>query len=64
MGDIQWFQIVWAVILGFMVWRLIPVAKNWMENGPRGSGAEWLNAALLLAGVGLFVVFLISIVRS
>lgn len=64
MENIQWYQIVGALFMGFMIWRMIPVAKDWMENGPKGSNAEWLNAALLLVGVGLFILFLISVVRS
>lgn len=49
-------------MLGLMVWRMIPVAKHWLENGPRGSQKEWLNASLLLAGVVLFVVLLMNMV--
>ena len=64
MENIQWYQIVGALLMGFMIWRMIPVAKHWMENGPKGSSSEWMNAALLLVGVGVFVLFLISVVRS
>ena len=62
MENVQWFNIVWAVLLGFMIWRMIPVAKNWLENGPRGSSKEWLTTAMLLGGVILFVLFLIQMV--
>lgn len=64
MENVQWFNIVWAALLGFMIWRMIPVAKNWLENGPRGSSKEWLTTAMLLGGVVLFVIFLIMMVRS
>lgn len=64
MENVQWFNIVWAGLLGFMIWRMIPVAKNWLENGPRGSSKEWITTAALLGGVVLFVIFLISMVRS
>jgi len=56
----EWYQIIWAVLLGFMIWRMIPVAKDWLENGPRGSAGQWLNAGLLLGGVVLFILFLLS----
>lgn len=62
MENISWFNIVWALLLGFMIWRMIPVAKHWLENGPKGSGQDWLTAVLLLAGVGVFIFFLIGLV--
>lgn len=64
MENIQWYQIVLALLFGFMIWRMIPVAKDWMENGPRGSSKEWMTTALLLGGVVLFVIFLIMLVRT
>ena len=64
MENIQWCQIVLALLFGFMIWRMIPVAKDWMENGPRGSSKEWMTTALLLGGVVLFVIFLIMLVRT
>lgn len=62
MMDNIWIQIAVAALLGFMVWRMVPVAKHWLENGPRGSSKEWLNVSMLLAGVVLFVVLLMSLV--
>jgi len=60
--DSIWVKIAVAAMLGLMVWRMVPVAKHWLENGPRGSQKEWLNASMLLAGVVLFVVLLINLV--
>jgi len=57
-----WLQISMAVLFGFMIWRMIPVAKDWLQNGPRGSSSDWMTTALLLGGVVLFVIFLISLV--
>ncbi len=57
-------KITWALILGFFIWRMIPVAKNWLANGPRGSSKEWLTTSMLLGGVVLFVAFLIVLVRG
>lgn len=60
----DWFKIVWALLLGFMIWRMIPVAKDWLENGPRGNSKDWMTAAMLIGGVALFVLFLILMTRS
>ncbi len=62
MENLSWFKIIWALLLGFMIWRMIPVAKHWMKNSPKGSGQEWLTAIMLLVGVGLFIFFLIGMV--
>ena len=62
MMDNIWIQIAVAALLGLMIWRMVPLAKHWLENGPRGSSKEWLNVSVLLAGVVLFVVLLISLV--
>jgi len=59
-----WMNIIWAVLLGFMLWRLWPVARHWLENGPRGSQKQWLNVSVLLAGVVLFVALLMMLVRG
>lgn len=60
--DNIWVKIAIAAMLGLMVWRMVPVAKHWLEHGPRGSSKEWLNVSVLLAGVVLFVVLLMSLV--
>jgi len=62
--DSMWMKVIWAVILLFFIVRMIPTAKDWLENGPRGSSKEWITTAALLGGVALFVFFLISLVRS
>lgn len=64
MTDNLWIQIPMAIVFGYMIWRLIPAAKHWLENGPRGSSKEWLNVSMILAAVVLFVTFLITIVRG
>ena len=55
-------QIAIAVMLLFFVWKLWPVAKDQIENGPKGSSNDWLTAALLLGGVMGFVWLLIKMV--
>jgi len=60
----MWMKISAAVVMGYMVFRMIPTASHWLKHGPRGSGKEWMTTALLLGGVVLFVAFLIMLVRS
>lgn len=55
-------QIAIAAMLLFFVWRLWPMAKDYLENGPKGSSNDWLTAGLLLGGVMLFVWILMKIV--
>lgn len=60
--DNIWLKIAAAVFMGFMIIRMIPVAKHWLEHGPKGSSKEWLNVSMLALGVVLFIAFLASIV--
>ena len=60
----MWMKVMWAALIGVMIWRMIPTARHWLENGPRGNSKEWITTAMLLGGVVLFVMFLISSVRS
>ena len=60
--DNIWVKIAMAAVFLFMAWRLVPAAKHWLENGPRGSSKEWLNFSMLLAGVVLFVLLLTQLV--
>ena len=60
--DSIWVKLLIAAVMIFMAWRLFPVAKDQLENGPKGSSKEWLNVSLLLGGVVLFVLFLMSVV--
>jgi vacuolar-type H+-ATPase subunit I/STV1 len=62
--DMEWMKFVWAALLGVMLWRMWPVAKEWLENGPRGSQKEWLNVSMLIGGVVLFIALLIAFVQS
>jgi len=64
MSNDLWFQIPMAILLGVMLWRMIPAARHWLKNGPKGSSKEWLNVSMLLAAVVLFVTFLIVMVRG
>ncbi len=64
MGDISWINIIWAGILGFFIIRMWPNAMNWSKHGPKGSGNDWTTYIMLMAGVVLFIAFLIYSVRS
>jgi len=65
MGDApMWMKIGWALVLGFMLVRMIPVARHWLKNGPKGTSKEWLTTSMLLGGVVLFVALLVVVVRS
>ncbi len=57
-------KIVMACLLGFMIWRMVPAAKYFLEHGPKGSTKQWLTTAMLLGGVVLFVIVLIALVRN
>lgn len=63
MNDL-WYQIPIAIVMGFMIWRMIPAAKHWLQNGPKGSSKEWLNVSMLIGAVVLFVAFLITTVQG
>jgi len=43
---------------------MIPAAKHWIKNGPKGSSKEWLNVSFLIGAVVLFVAFLVTVVRN
>ncbi len=60
----MWMKISSALIMGYMIFRMFPVAKHWLQNGPKGTSKEWLTTSMLLGGVVLFVVFLIMLVRG
>jgi len=57
-------KIMWAALLGVMIWRMIPAARHWLKHGPRGTSKEWLTTSMLLGGVVLFVGLLIALVRG
>ena len=59
-----WMKIILAAVFAFFLWRLWPVANDWMKNGPKGSRSDWNSAILLLAGVVGFVILLVLMVRA
>ena len=61
-GSINWMQIVVALLMGVMIWRMIPVARHWLQNGPKGDASQWLNVSFLIGGVVLFILLLTQLV--
>ena len=59
-----WMQILGAIVFGAMAIFLIPVAKNMLQNSPKAGAGDWQAFLLPIAGVILFVVILIMIVRA
>lgn len=64
MGEFSWVNLIWAGILGFFIVRMWPNAMHWVKNGPKGSSNDWTTFIVLIAGVALFIAFLITMVRS
>ena len=59
-----WLQVIMAGLMIYLVFRLWPVVREHYKNGPKGSSSQWLNFALLMGGIALFVLFLVSMVRK
>ena len=59
----DWLKIGSAIFLVMMLVYLFPSMRRAIKEGRKGSGKEWLNYALIMLVVGLFVVFLISMVQ-
>lgn len=57
-------KILLAAIFVMLIVRMWPVAKNWMENGPRAQKGDWNAAIVPLALVVGFVILLIVLVRG
>lgn len=57
-------KILLAAIFVLLIVRMWPVAKAWMENGPRAEKGDWNAVLLPLALVVVFVALLIMMVRG
>ena len=62
--DNNWFLIANAVVIGILIMFLLPRVGDMVKNTPKASSSQWLNFALIIGVVVLFVVFLIMMVRS
>ena len=57
-------KILLAAIFVLLIVRMWPVARTWMENGPRAEKGDWNAVLLPLALVVVFVALLIMMVRG
>ncbi len=58
----EWYEIVWAILLGAMLIALFPRVKHMVENSPKGSMQDWMGYIVPMAVVVLFIVLLIALV--
>lgn len=59
-----WMKIAWAIAIVLIIALIWPTAKHWLQHGPKGSANDWRAALLPLAGVVIFVILLILMVRG
>ncbi len=57
-------KITLGVVLIMLLWRMWPATKQWMENGPRGSGNDWITFAIIILAIAGFVALMVSSVRN
>ncbi len=62
--DMDWMRLAQAGLLIMFLVALWPAARWWSKNSPKAGEGDWLAALLPLAGVVLFVVLLIAMVRA
>ena len=60
----DWMKILSAIILGGMVIYLWPHAKNMLHHSPKATGDDWKSFLIPIAGVALFIVFLVMMTRK
>jgi hypothetical protein len=58
------FKIILAAVFVMLIWRMWPMAKEWMENGPRGTSSDWRSFFLIIAAITGFVILLVMSVRN
>lgn len=58
------FKIAIAILLLMVAWRMWPVAKDQMENGPKGSQSDWRGFAIILLVIVAFIALLVAMVRN
>ena len=58
----DWIKIGSALFLVAMIIFLVPRIKPMLQNSPEGSSNDWLLVGGLLAGVAVFVWFLMQMV--
>ena len=61
-GGMDWMKILSAVALGLMILYLLPRAKQMMQMSAEVENKDWMGFLIPIAGVILFIVFLVSLV--
>jgi len=56
-------KVAYALALGALVVMLYPRLKTALKHSPKATGSDWSSVLIPIAGVILFVLFLISMVR-
>ncbi len=56
----DWMKIGSAILIIVFIFMIYPRVKHQLKHGEKGSQQEWLGAFGLLAGVALFVWFLMA----
>ena len=59
-----WMKIGSALLIGAMLVFLLPRAKQMMQNSPKASEGDWKAVLIPLLLLVLFILFLITIVRT
>ncbi len=62
-GGLDWMKIISAIALGAMIIYLLPRAKAMMQASAEAENKDWKGVLIPIAGVVLFVIFLIAMVR-
>ena len=58
-----WEKIGTVILLGAMLVFIFPRMRHALKHSPKGTASDWKGFVLPLAGVILFVIFLIMMVR-
>ncbi len=62
MGEDMWLKIGSALLLGAMLVMIWPRARIMMQEGRKGSGAEWKSVLIpLLLVVGFVILLIMSV---
>jgi len=57
-------KVAYALLLGAMVVYLLPRAKAMLKSSPKAGAGDWKAVIIPLAGVILFILFLVMMVRK
>lgn len=62
MGEDIWVKLGWALLLGAMLAMIWPRARIMMQEGRKGSAAEWKSALIpLLLVIGFVILLILSV---